>query len=137
MTIEQEFFEAFGISKIDGFKCIPHNTIENKCEHIISGFTDCCSNCEHLEKIYPPITPEIVLGLIEILNKEYNILIIECMSNSIKITACPAPEQDWGCDEAYYRVYVEEKDLRTAILKICSDYNVVMSIQEKVRGLFK
>src|SRR5574344_1387993 len=64
-----ELYKLFGISKIDGHKCIPHKTIENKCEHVISGFTDCCSNCEHLKKNYPPITPEIVLGLINIILK--------------------------------------------------------------------
>ena len=65
--MEQEFFEAFGINKIDGHNCIPYNTIKNECEYIINGFTDSCSNCEHLEKHYPPITPEIVLKLEEIL----------------------------------------------------------------------
>ena len=69
--MEQEFFEAFNIPKIDGHNCIPHNTIKNECEYIINGFTNCCSNCEHLEKHYPPIPPGIVLKLITILVKKH------------------------------------------------------------------
>ena len=130
MTTEQEFFEAFEIEpKVefkDSFGCWTRGTYyayKNEAEGV-------------KWRVATIITPEIVLKLLEILNREYNILIIECMSNSTKITASPAPDQDWGCDEAYYRVCVEEADLRTAILKVCSNYNVAMSIRDQVKELF-
>ena len=66
MTIEQEFFEAFGIPKMgcsrDDNPCTYKSEKWNKCKN--EGM-----ECQENEFNYPPITPEIVLGLEEIIIK--------------------------------------------------------------------
>ena len=62
MTIEQEFFEAFGIRKIR--RC----ELDDEC---FMGFGHSCKECDiygQAYEVYPPITPEIVLKLAATLN---------------------------------------------------------------------
>ena len=61
MTIEQEFFEAYKIRKIR--QC----ELRDEC---FMGFSHSCKECDiygQAYEVYPPITPEIVLGLEEII----------------------------------------------------------------------
>lgn len=66
MAIEQEFFEAFGIEPKDKYIGKKNEMLCNHCEDNCYG----CSNKLYV-KNYPPITPEIVLGLITILVKKH------------------------------------------------------------------
>ena len=73
MTIEQEFFEAFGIEpkwdnikccgQLDGHKCNLYVFPSDKCR------VNKCKFVYSYDVVYPPITPEIVLGLIELMGR--------------------------------------------------------------------
>lgn len=125
--VEQKMFNKFGVveSKPCKFKL--------GCGHAIP-----CDKCER-PLVFPPVTFTKICMLEEIINKEYNILIVEKMSNSTRITACPAPEQDWGADEAYFRQTVEQPTKSDAIceliVKIYDD--LTPEIKAEVKGLLE
>ena len=74
--MEKQFFEAFGIEPTMLCNCSYKNLQEYRyeygddvCEHI-DDFEFSCKDCEKSKKsipYYPPITPEIVLGLFKII----------------------------------------------------------------------
>jgi hypothetical protein len=66
--IEQEFFEAFGIEPTCERSCLDCPDFETSKNGIEWANRPCPNNCEFLsERNYPPITPEIVLGLMQII----------------------------------------------------------------------
>src|SRR5574344_321338 len=109
MTMEQEFFEAFGIEPTMLCNCSYKNLQEYRyeygddvCEHI-DDFEFSCKDCEKSKKsipYYPPITSDIVLKLINIILKargEFRIIgsfskIEVLMNNVLKACISIAPE---------------------------------------------
>jgi hypothetical protein len=86
------------------------------------------------EKAYPEITSDIILELEDIVNEHYNILIIEKFSNSTRITAHPAPDENLGADEAYFRVTAIGDTKKDALLGLC--VKLKEDIKDKVREMF-
>ena len=103
MTIEQEFFKAFGIKKIQvENSCLNHynfSSYEKDYCDIVNNNCDICK-FNHDNSYYPPITPEIVLKLINIILKargEFRIIgsfskIEVLMNNVLKACISIAPE---------------------------------------------
>lgn len=115
MTIEQEFFEAFGIEP----KCITEE-IGN-----ILGF---CNTA--IKYIYPPITPEIVLGLIKIIiSKDYvfNIWETNMFTNNDKYIANAS-------NSVRHDIYGRSNTFNDTILSLC--IKLKDEIQDQVRELF-
>lgn len=68
MTTEEKFFKAFGIELTCEKSCLDCPDFEASKNGIEWANRPCPNNCEFLsERNYPPITPEIVLKLEEIL----------------------------------------------------------------------
>ena len=136
MTIEQEFFEAFGIDKT-----VPACDINRKIgDDGLCFFKPCYQPtktkniyCEfYRQYAYPPITPEIVLGLEDVLIKEYPSVqyskdIDEEIGSCIELRACqfirtPANNKAIG------------KTRKEALLRLC--IQLKDEIQDQVKALF-
>ena len=116
-NIEKEFFEAFSIKKVR--EC----ELRNEC---FLGFAHTCHECDiygQAYEVYPPITPEIVLKLEEIIIDKYFNLILNKAKDD-------------------YPYQYETKDLFTdwcktkkeALLSLCIGYKD--EIEDQVRNLF-
>ena len=109
--MEQEFFEAFGIKKIQvENSCLNHynfSSYEKDYCDIVNNNCDICK-FNYDNSYYPPITPEIVLKLITILVKKHCNLTLY-----------------WGLPK-----------LTEQILKQCIRDSKDKEIQDQVRALF-
>ena len=140
MTSEQKFFEAFGIEPTMLCNCSYKNLQEYRyeygddvlqeyryeygddvCEHI-DDFEFSCKDCENY---YPPITPEIVLGLeaiVMLVNDDYNFS-VEQFSDESRFLFCDK------------KVILEnENNLKDCILSSC--IQLKYEIKDQVRALF-
>lgn len=141
---EKQFFEAYGIKPEYRYR---YNAFTNVCadntkEDVLHEREYWLSKNIHKPFVdeviaqYPKLTAEKLSELEDILHKEYNILIYERYSGFIALTACPAPDEDWGADEAYFRVIKQGKNKQEALLNVLSDFNVVNAIKDEVVKLF-
>lgn len=136
--VEQKMFEKY---KCDGKQVHECKHGDDYMDRCMGWEVDGCKGCEStlIHISYPPITAEKLWKIEDILNEEYNILIIEKMSASTKITASPAPEQDWGCDEAYYRLNIEEKTKEIAICQLATKAydNIPAEMQARIKTILE
>ena len=121
MTIEEEFFEAFGIEEVR--EC----ELRDEC---FLGFAHTCDKCDiygQAYEVYPPITSDIVLELENILRKNGGFWLdvttnTECWQYSSKR---PKKSGLW---------FDNKKD---ALLNICIQLKDNNNIKQDVRNLFK
>src|SRR5574344_736895 len=140
MTMEQEFFEAFGIEPTMLCNCSYKNLQEYRyeygddvCEHI-DDFEFSCKDCEKSKKsipYYPPITPEIVLKLIKVIaDKGYSFKVFEAedmFNNGIKYITN-------AITDIKHDIYGRGKTIDEAVISLC--IQLKDEIQDQVKALF-
>lgn len=119
--IEKEFFEAFGISKVQ--RC---SLDSNNCPF---GFSHKCSECDVDDmKVYPPITSDIVLGLEEmILNKLDTIQYTKKGDNHYYVE----------CNEYVETYGTFGKTRKGSLLNLCIQLKSEIYEEVKAKALFK
>lgn len=130
---EQEFFNTFDIPR------------KSQCKH--SSDCDKCKEC-FIGLKYPPITPEIVLQLINIIVDKYNNIGFQKWYRGKKIGDKENSKIFYEClcgseleifdsrpVELYYPKYAEGETKQQALLKLC--IQLKDEIQEQVKELFQ
>ena len=132
MTIEQEFFKAFGIPKMgcsrDDNPCTYKSEKWNKCKN--EGM-----ECQENEFNYPPITPEIVLGLMKTIiklrdNEQNTLLIIKNNKDNKYSWVLEENTEDYN----NFTTEEEYNSLEDCILSLC--IQLKDEIQAQVKELF-
>ena len=122
--MEQEFFEAFNIKKVR--EC----ELRDEC---FLGFAHTCDKCDiygQAYEVYPPITSDIVLGLIQILiDNGQKLKIFEASEMFKDHTRYIINAQN----EIRHDIYGTGNTLNNAILSLCIRFP---HLSDQVRALF-
>lgn len=118
--VEQKMFNKYGV--VESKPC----KFNLGCGHAIP-----CDKCER-PLVFPSVSFTKIYMLEEIITRYYNILILDRYSGFIRLTACPAPDENLGCDEAYYRVTVEQPTKSDAICELITKIYDDLTEAEKI-----
>ena len=117
--VEQKMFNKFGV------------TASKPCKFKLGcGHATPCDKCER-PLVLPSVSFAKIYMLEEIITRHYNILILDRYSGFIGLTACPAPSEDFGADEAYFRVEVQQPNKSDAICELITKIYDDLTAEEK------
>ena len=123
--IEQEFFEAFGIGKTGCKTCTYGSKKWQDCKNEMGV------GCPEQKYNYPPITSEIVLGLEEIITRQYELLLSRCGDDA---------DYEYTLFDYEYSEIIKhfiDNDRKIALLSLCTSVLSNNRIQDQVKALFK
>lgn len=118
--VEQKMFEKYGV--VESKPC----QFNLGCGHAVP-----CNQCER-PLVFPSVTFTKIYMLEEIITRHYNVLILDRLAGFITLTACPAPSEDLGADEAYFRVEVKQPNKSDAICELITKVYDDLTEQERI-----